>query len=98
MLFVDMSPSALRKEFNVISDRMIQGMDEVFEELKKASENHLAAFQMGSGRNGGTGVGYGAKGNGQNAFDGKGTGNMAELRGSGNGSKKGLGNAFAYLK
>jgi hypothetical protein len=27
MLFVDMLPSALRKEFNVISDRMIQGMD-----------------------------------------------------------------------
>ena len=29
MLFVDMLPSALRKEFNVISDRMIQGMDQV---------------------------------------------------------------------
>src|SRR6056297_485109 len=29
MLFVDMLPSALRKEFNVISDRMIQGMDKV---------------------------------------------------------------------
>ena len=29
MLFVDMLPSALRKEFNVISDRMIEGMDKV---------------------------------------------------------------------
>jgi len=69
---------------------------EVFEDLKKASESHLTAFQRGSGRNGGSGEGYGAKGNGQNSFDGKGTGNMAELRGSGNGSKEGLGNAFAY--
>ncbi len=73
-----------------------EDVEEVFEELMNASKNHLAAFQRGSGRNGGSGEGYGANGNGRNGFDGKGTGNMAEMRGSGNGDKAEAGNGFAY--
>jgi len=77
---------------------------EVFEELMNASKNHLAAFERGTSRNGGTGDGYGVNGNRQNDFAGKGEGNMAEMRQNGNGSGNGdgngegigEGNGFAY--
>jgi hypothetical protein len=68
---------------------------EVFEDLKKASESHLTAFQRGTSRSGGTGEGYGINGNGQNSFNGKGNGNMAEMRGLGNGEGTGTGSGFA---
>jgi hypothetical protein len=64
---------------------------EVFEDLQNASKSHLTAFQRGTDRNGGNGEGYGINGNGQNSFNGKGSGNMAEMRGLGNGAGNGSG-------
>ena len=54
---------------------------EVFEELKKASESHLSAFQRGTSRNGGSGEGFISNGKG-----GNGTGEMAKTRADGNGN------------
>ena len=79
---------------------------EVFEELMNASKNHLAAFERGTSRNGGTGEGNRAGGNNSNGLAGSGSGEMAEMRqngngngsgnGDGNGEGIGEGNGFAY--